>query len=177
MIIKDLSKNYKCLFDLLSDEQVKYVDFGDYRKDIIQFLIDEKYLTLINGDILYFDNLEKIFILKNLFENEVGSYWHYSLKFRKIVDEMVSQNMLYFTNSLFTKPEQDYFNYYLNKSEFTNGLDLRNKYLHGTQASTDKEDEHKNSYFILLKLLILVICKIEDDLNINEFVSRRNQNS
>lgn len=141
-------------------------DFYD-RKDIIKDLIDKKYLTTINGDILDFDNLDKTLILKDLFENEVVSFWHYPLRFRKIVDEMVSQDILYFTNSLFTKPEQDYFNYYLNKSEFTNGIDLRNKYLHGTQASTEKEGEHENSYFILLKLLILVICKIEDDLQIN----------
>jgi len=40
--------------------------------------------------------------------------------------------MIFFESSLFSKPEQRYFNYFLNKSEFTNGVDLRNSYLHGT---------------------------------------------
>ena len=30
-----------------------------------------------------------------------------------------------FESTLFSKPEQDYLNYYLNKSEFINSLDLR----------------------------------------------------
>ena len=44
-------------------------------------------------------------------------------------------------------------NYILNKSEFTNGLDLRNSYLHGTQANPDEIQKHEYAYFTYLKLL------------------------
>ena len=55
--------------------------------------------------------------------------------------------------------------YYLNKSEFNNGLDLRNKYIHGTQPSSDDaEEKHRYNYMIFLKLFILLIIKINDDL-------------
>jgi hypothetical protein len=77
---------------------------------------------------------------------------------------MVNENIIFFENSLFSKPEQSYFNYFLNKSEFTNGLDLRNKYLHGTQANPEEITEHEYAYFTYLKLLVLVLLKIEDDL-------------
>jgi hypothetical protein len=83
---------------------------------------------------------------------------------------MKNQNMVYFESSLFSKPEQSYFNYYLNKSEFTNGLDLRNSYLHGTQANPDEVDKHEYAYFTYLKLLILVLLKIEDELMISKMI-------
>ena len=41
-------------------------------------------------------------------------------------------------------------------------LDLRNKYLHGT--NTNSEKEHEYEYYILLKLIILALLKIEGDL-------------
>ena len=57
------------------------------------------------------------------------------------------------------------FNYYLNQKEFTNSLDLRNKYLHGTYPRSEQQQE--NDYNILLKLFILTIQKIEDDLELH----------
>ena len=77
---------------------------------------------------------------------------------------MASENIIYFESSLFSKTEQAYFNYFLNKSEFTNGLDLRNSYLHGTQANSDEIQKHEYAYFTYLKLLVLTMLKIEDDL-------------
>ena len=62
-------------------------------------------------------------ILKDLYSNEVASFYHYSLEFRQEAQQMVSENIIYFESSLFSKPEQAYFNYFLNKSEFTNGLE------------------------------------------------------
>jgi hypothetical protein len=60
--------------------------------------------------------------------------------------------------------EQSYFNYFLNKREFTNGLDMRNSYLHGTQTNPEEIQEHEYAYYSYLKLLTLILLKIEDDL-------------
>ena len=78
---------------------------------------------------------------------------------------MVNNGLLFVEKTLFTKQEISYLNYFLNKKEFTNGLDLRNKYLHGTNPSN--EIEHENDYYILLKIIILVLLKIEDDIRVN----------
>ena len=86
---------------------------------------------------------------------------------------MESENMIFFDSSLFSKPEQAYFNFFLNKSDFTNGLDLRNSYLHGTQAKPDEIQKHEYAYFSYLKLLILTFLKIEDDLMIYKAVKDR----
>lgn len=55
-----------------------------------------------------------------------------------------------FENTLFSKPEQDYLNFALNKSEFSNGWDLRNKYCHDTYTLDEKQQEQ--DYIELMKL-------------------------
>lgn len=77
----------------------------------------------------------------DLYQNEVGAFYWYDKPFQEEAKIMQSENLVYFESTLFSKPEQDYFNFFLNKSEFTNGLDLRNKYVHGSQ---DKPEEIKN---------------------------------
>ena len=83
---------------------------------------------------------------------------------------MATENIIFFESSLFSKPEQAYLNYFLNKKEFTNGLDLRNSYLHGTQARPDETQKHEYAYFTYLKLLFLALLKIEDDLEISKAI-------
>jgi hypothetical protein len=75
-------------------------------------------------------NPTKVIILKDLYMNEVASFYAYSSELRIECKQMEAENIILFDASLFSKPEQSYFNYFLNKSEFSNGLDLRNRYLH-----------------------------------------------
>ena len=67
--------------------------------------------------------------------------------------------------SLLTRPEVKYFYYYLNQKEFSNGHDLRNIYMHAAMCKDDKLDEEKHykTYIIVLRLLIALIIKINDD--------------
>jgi hypothetical protein len=88
---------------------------------------------------------------------------------------MEQKGILKFDNTLFTIEERKYLNYYLNKKEFSNSLDLRNKYLHGTNSSS--EDEQQNDYLRLLKLIILVIYKIKDDLILYETEQKTGANN
>ena len=65
-------------------------------------------------------------------------------------------------DSLFSIPECKYFNYILNDSQFVNGLEIRNKYIHGVQSGLN-DDNHKNNYYILLKILTIIAIKLNDD--------------
>ena len=47
--------------------------------------------------------------------------------------------------------------------EFVNGLEIRNKYIHGIQQVNMNEDEHKQNYYILLRLFVLLAIKINDE--------------
>ena len=49
----------------------------------------------------------------------------------------------------------------LNKSKFSDGLDLRNKYIHSTYSTN--ETEQQTDYIQLLKLMVLIITKMNDE--------------
>lgn len=157
-------KQYSTFFELLASEQVKFGYYEDYQKPRIEYLINNGLIAINDEDFITVPNENRIIILRDLYMNEVASFYHYSPDFQKEVEQMESEDMLSRTSSLFSKAEQSYFNYHLNKSEFTNGLDLRNKYLHGTQARPEEKAKHENAYVRYLKLIFLTLLKIEDDL-------------
>ena len=159
-------KKYRTFFDLLANEDVKFSYYENYQKPRLQYLIENEFIFIDKNDYIQFMNFERVLILKDLNDNEVGSYYHYPHFFRNEANKMMAENVIYFESSLFSKPEQAYFNYYLNKKDFTNGLDLRNSYLHGTQAYPNEIEKHKYAYFKYLKLIFLAFLKIDDDLKI-----------
>lgn len=157
---------YLSFYNLIKNENVNLEDFKNYQIDIIQRLISDKYLFINENGNIKIEKEIMIFLIGELHKDEVLSYWHYDKEIRDVIDSLIDENYLYSESTLFTKQEIKYFNYYLNTKEFTNGFDLRNKYLHGTNSSSETENE--NDYYILLKVIILSLLKIEDDLIINE---------
>lgn len=164
-------KQYHTFFDLLINEQVNFNNYEEHQKLEINYLINKGFITIDDSSgIIQITNFERVLIFKDLYDNEFASYYHYPLDFQKEAQQMAAENIISFESSLFSKPEQAYFNYFLNKSEYTNGLDLRNRYLHGTQANSDEVKKHEYAYFIYLKLLVLTMLKIDDDLLISNAI-------
>ncbi|WP_299989335.1 hypothetical protein [uncultured Pontibacter sp.] len=160
---------YHTFFELLNNENnVYFNNYEEYQIPSLKYLIEKKYIFLDEHDRIQVANYNRVLILKDLRENEVASFYHYPTELQEEAIKMSEEDLIYFDSSLLSKPEQDYFNFYLNKSEFTNGLDLRNSYLHGTQANPSEITLHENSYLLYLQLLTLVLLKIEDDLFINQ---------
>jgi hypothetical protein len=164
-------EKYHTFFDLLANKQVKFSFYEDYQKPQLAYLIDNGYIAIDSNDFIQIINPARVLILKDLNDNEVGSYYHYSRNFQIEAQQMEVENIINFESTLFSKPEQAYFNFFLNKSEFTNGLDLRNSYLHGTQANPDELEKHEHAYFTYLKLLFLAMLKIDDDLMISNVIN------
>ena len=158
-------KQYRNFVDLLvSEEEIKFGNYEEHQHEHLNYLIDKNHISVDENNCVQVTNWNRILILRDIFENEVASFHHYPADIQGEVMNMSKDGIVFFGSSLFAIPEQNYFNYYLNKSEFTNGHDLRNSYLHGTQANPTEVYLHENSYLLYLKLLILVIFKIEDDL-------------
>lgn len=169
-------KTYQNLFELLWNESgVEFESYEEYQVANINYLIEERYLFIDDAGCVKITNKNRVLVLKDLKENEVASFYHFSSEEKIEVEAMIEEKLIYFDSSLLSKPEQDYFNFYLNKSEFTNGLDLRNSYLHGTQANSTEVSHHEKSYFIYLKLLTLILLKIDDDLFINSMLKNKGE--
>ena len=164
-------KHYHTLFDVLTNEDVAFDRYEEYQKTDLNHLIEKEYLYVDDKGYLQFVNPARVIILYDLFQNDVGAFYHYPKRFQQEVEKMASENLVYMENTLFSKPEQDYFNFYLNKSEFTNGYDLRNKYVHGSLANPKETKKHKSAYRSYLRLIVLTLLKIEDDLMIHKHIN------
>jgi hypothetical protein len=150
------------LAKLLINNDVSYGEFRAHQAGQIDYLIQQGVLRDA-GRRVEFVSAHQFWALKALFDSEAASYYHYPIEVRASIDEMVAKGWLVRRASLLSEPETSYLNYYLNQAEFSNGPNLRNKYLHGSHAATDGEDVHSRTYIIALKLLIALVIKMNDD--------------
>jgi hypothetical protein len=161
---------------LLLRNQVAYTDFEDYQKIGVDHLIKLGVLEDI-GTRVQFANLEQFVILQALFTTQAASYYHLSAAGRAQADAMVAKGWVTRASSLLTDAEGKYFNYFLNGVDFSNGPELRNKYLHGSQANADGEDAHFLTYITALRLTVALVIKMNDDFCLSATEKSRSEDS
>jgi hypothetical protein len=150
------------LAELLLSNRVTYDRFADHQKPGIDFLLTRG--VLVNDDSqIKLASAAQFLALRELWDNGAGNYWHYSPGGRAAIDAMVAEGWLERRSTLLTTYEADYINYFLNQSGPTGGPDLRNRYLHGSQADGDDNAVHLHTYLIALRLLIALVIKLNDD--------------
>lgn len=172
--VKPYQGKYSTFYQLIEYEKVNYDQFENYQKGEIDYLISKGYLVIEEDNIIKIKDSNLINVIRILHYEDVINFWHHPEELRKKIIDLEKIKMVKFESKLFTIEERKYLNYYLNKKEFSNGLDLRNKYLHGTNSNL--QEEQKNDLYILLKILILVIYKIKDDLEIKKFIQQTGAN-
>lgn len=79
------------------------------------------------------------------------------------ISELKGEGKIEFGSTLFSVSEQQYLNYLFNRAEFSNGLDLRNKYVHGSHAPASEDGEHRTNYYIFLRTLAFIIIKLNEE--------------
>lgn len=158
--IPQLSKEYSSLYELLKSEDISYDMFEDYQKKGVDWLKQRNIIDVDKENKILFNN-RKLFLLNQLYEHEV-IVENYFKKFQTIIEELIKMDIVEYSSSLLSIPEQQYYNYLFNEVNWNNGLIIRNKYSHGTQIRNDKENMH--DYFILLRIIILIIIKINQEL-------------
>lgn len=151
--------NYDNFYNILVNEKMYLQDFDEYCIPQITFLSDNECIAIDSYGCLKL-NPEKVFILKDLYYNQV-SCLKYLDGFQDTLNRMVASGEIKYEASLFSKPEQSYMNFVLNKAEFSNGCDLRNKYIHGTHSL--REEDHQKDYIELLKIMVLIVIKINEE--------------
>ncbi len=158
--VERVEKHYESFYDLIRNEKIKPEDYTFQRTDL-EALMKLGYIDLdVVGNLIVSSN--KVILLKDLWDNGVSCPSYLSV-FTSAIANMVAGDDAYYGSTLFSEPEQDYLNYILNRSEFSNGLDLRNKYSHGTQPSANDEEAHRQNYYMFLKIITLIIIKINEE--------------
>ncbi len=150
---------------LIVGNTVAYNDFRDYQKAGVDQLINYDIVKDAGGRVQV-ANAPQLHVLKDLWDYEAASYYRHSQASRREIDAMVGNGWLERRESLLTIAETSYFNYFLNQSEFSDGPDLRNRYLHGSQADGEDSQVHGQTYIIALRLLIALVIKINDDFDL-----------
>lgn len=148
---------------LILKNELAYADFLDYQHALLDYLIEAGILVDSEGRIK-FVSAPQVAILMSLWEKEAASYYRLSRLERAQADSMVDKGWLTRRSSLLSEAEGAYFNYFLNGVEFSNGPELRNKYLHGSQANTTEEGAHYHTYLVALRLTVALVIKMNDDL-------------
>lgn len=150
------------LVELLVRNEVQYEQFEGYQRPTLDMLLDAGVLAVREGRV-QLASVAQFKILRALFVKEAASYAHQSELGRQRADEMIQRGWLRLESTLLTTAEASYFNYQLNKYEFSNGPELRNKYLHGAQTDAEGPGAHLGAYLAALKLTIALVIKINDE--------------
>lgn len=153
----------KNLFELLSKYELKLTDFLGYQKPAIEHLLKNDILIQDNDGNIGFSNTDTLAVLNIL--DRVGAivYSRCIDSTKTKLNEMLSKKWLISKDTLLTPHEADYFDYCLNRRQFSNSLDLRNKYLHGANSHTQDEDAHRAAYLQGIILMLALAIKVRDD--------------
>lgn len=146
---------------LVLENHVKYEDLHHYQTGLVDWLVSAGLVSLDDGTV-GLSSLPKILVLRDIDTYEAGPFGHYELE-KAAAEELAGNGWLEFSSTLLSPAEASYFNFVLNKSEFTDGYDLRNRYLHGTNPNPRDENAHREAYLQLLRLMLALVLKIHDD--------------
>ena len=161
--IHNLGRDYASLYELLLHEEVFLYDYIEGEKPAFERLAGFGVIEITQNEQIVLADRAKLLIFLDLFKNEVISRHHYPEELQHYFDEMIGDGMLCEESSLLSIPEANYFNFILNKAEYVNGWDLRNKYAHGVMQVNLNEATHKENYYTFLKLFTILAIKINDD--------------
>lgn len=164
-------KLYHTLFNLLvNDGSVEYSNYEEYQRPRIDYLIQNGYLKNENG-LLSFGNIPRIRALKLLYDRREISYYHCEPDVRAEIDKMVADGWLKYDEYLLSPEERHYLNFFLNNSEYSNGMQLRNKYSHGRSSCTQSDADHKNAYYYFLMMFVIILLKIDEDMRMSIYLN------
>lgn len=147
---------YDSLIKLISNEDIKLSECEPYNIASLNWLIEKGSIYIEDNVINY--NKERVFILHEFYEKEVISLQHIK---SPLLKQMIKNGDIYVDDKLLSKPEYKYFDYILNNSEFSDGKAIRNRYIH--DSIVPDNNTMIADYYTLLKIMILLIIKINDD--------------
>ncbi|WP_051865446.1 hypothetical protein [Metabacillus indicus] len=160
-----LKRETSDFFSLLLSEKIKSDEYDEYLVIELKWLQERDYIEIDSQGFLKLKDKIKVMVLHKLYNDEVINYWRVPKEYKTKIDKLLEEGLLIAENKFFNKLEHEYFDYHLNKATFSNSLDLRNMYLHGTQPNDPSNEKiHETNYMTFMKLFAFLIIKINDEL-------------
>lgn len=160
----------------VSNAELSVEDFGLQPQQLALKLLEEVNLISIDTGAVQVVDWVEVEILRRVHQRGATMVAGSLLGERAAADRLVASGLLNWEGKLLTKEESEYFNYCLN-NKFRNGLALRNIILHGGMRIAQSERDQLLSYVLVLKLLMFLIIKINDDLCFYRDCSRKKHSS
>ena len=152
--------NYNSLIQIIAKEHLFINDFAKPAQEWLNWLIERGSLRLKEDGSLGL-NVVRCNLLYDLYENEVVCFAHQTAKSKKILEKLKKADEIEIGDTLFSRQEINYFNFVMNKKEFSNGMDLRNAFLHGSFRGTERDLQR--AYIEALKILIMIVVKANEE--------------
>ena len=163
--IEKTRNKYKNFVDMIIHEHVKKEEFYDFQQNKVGWLLSNKIIyEKSDGSLSIYTHI--LTVLMNMFYKEVVNINCCSQTENEFINELLANNDLVIESTLFSRPEQHYLDFMLNHRQFSNGKDLRNRYMHGSNSLSEKELNEDN--ITILKIIIMIIIKINGDFYIKD---------
>lgn len=151
-------ESFNNFVEALSAHELAITNYSEWEINEIRWLENRGSINIdSNGTIRIYK--PRVSLLHDLYIHDVICPSYY--KDKSQIESLILSGDLLCENSLFSIPEQKYFNFILNKAEYSNGLDLRNKYIHSTYPLDVRQQER--DYIYLLKIMAVIIIKINEE--------------
>jgi hypothetical protein len=154
------------IYKLILSRKITLHDFHDSFKQEMDFLVGFGVLSVeVETGQLRLEDMDLIHVIRYLFYEEVMNVHMHEPSAVEKLKGLERHFLVEFSGELFTRDELKYFNYYLNnKGKYSNGLELRNKYIHASHSYDDKSTSR--DYLVILKMFLLMVIKIQNDLEL-----------
>ncbi len=160
--VQRLNKSYESFYSLISKETISTSDYPEYLQNVIKKLEEWDLIEITDEKIIRKKNIIRIQLLYDLYTVGFINTNRYSKEYRNELNYFESRKIVYFGDTLFAKPEAAFINYYLNDT-YSNGPKIRNLYAHGIEYLNEDNNKHYNNFLILLRIMIFLIIKINDE--------------
>ena len=152
--------NNESLVQLIAGNKITLETFAKPAREWVTWLVNRGALYFKEDGCLGL-NIVRCMLLRNFRENDVICLARRTETEKEILAKMLQDGEIEDEATLVSRQERDYFNFMLNKKEFSNGFDLRNKFIHGTFYGT--AEELQQAYVEILKILIMIVVKINEE--------------
>lgn len=166
--IHNEGRNYNRFIDLLLNETVYISDYRDDEREAFENMASYDLIDIGDDGKISLKNIAKLTIISDLVQHDVINKGHYPPDANDAISDFIDKGIIETKSTLFSRPEIDYLNYMLNREKYSNGPEIRNRYIHGIEQVNMNEDEHKENYFTLLRLFVLLAIKVNDDFCLRE---------